>query len=159
MAISDTNREFIDNLINYYISEAGAYKQIAEQYMPEIESVADAAFGIIAGCVYASFLETCRNQQIRPGLDDMTEFNKMIKARAAEIKKSIIGPTSAGGSNDAAQKPAESQDGPAKDRQQAEQSSNTDAQNARVSTDSNDAPPQDAMRADGQNNATKPNGE
>lgn len=96
MTISDTNREFIDNLINYYISESSAYKQIAEQYSPEIESVADAAFGIITGCIYASFLETCRNQQIQLELEDMTEFNKMIKERAAEIKKAIIDPASVG---------------------------------------------------------------
>ncbi len=96
MTISNTNREFIDNLINYYISESSSYKQIAEHYVPEIESVADAAFGIITGCIYASFLETYRNQQIQPGLEDMTEFNNMIKSRAAEIKKAIIDPASVG---------------------------------------------------------------
>ena len=96
MTISNTNREFIDNLINYYISESSSYKQIAKHYVPEIESVADAAFGIITGCIYASFLETYRNQQIQPGLEDMTEFNNIIKSRAAEIKKAIIDPASVG---------------------------------------------------------------
>ena len=92
MPISKENREFIDSLIDYYISEAGSYKQIAEQFVPEIESVADAAFGIIVGCVYSSFLETYRNQQLQLGLEEMTEFNKILKGRAAAIKKAIIDP-------------------------------------------------------------------
>ena len=96
VAISTANREFIDGLIDYYISEASSYRQIAEQYVPEIESVPDAAFGVIAGCVYASFLETYRNQQIQPGLEDMTEFNMMLKERAASIKKAIVDPASVG---------------------------------------------------------------
>ena len=96
MAISSADREFIDNLIAYYISAADSYRQIAEQYTPEIESVPDAAFGIIAGCIYASFLETCRNQQLQPGLAEMTEFNTMLKGRAAAIKKAIVATPSGG---------------------------------------------------------------
>jgi len=92
MAISKENREFIDSLIDYYISESQSYRQIAENYVPEIESVSDTAFGIIAGCVYSGFLQAYQNQQQTPGLDDMKEFNQILKERAPLIKKSLIGP-------------------------------------------------------------------
>jgi hypothetical protein len=39
MAISKENKEFIDSLIDYYISESQSYRQIAENYVPEIKSV------------------------------------------------------------------------------------------------------------------------
>ena len=92
MAISKENREFIDSLIDYYISESQAYRQIAENFTPEIESIPDTAFGIIAGCVYSGFLQAYQNQQLTPGLEDMKEFNKILKDRAPLIKKSLINP-------------------------------------------------------------------
>jgi len=90
MAISKENKDFIDSLIDYYISESESYKQIAENFVPEVESVPDTAFGIITGCVYSGFLQALQNQQQTPGLDDMREFNQMIKERAPLIKKSIL---------------------------------------------------------------------
>ncbi len=92
MVISKENREFIDSLIDYYISESQSYKQIADNYVPEIESVTDTAFGIIVGCVYSGFLQAYQNQQQTPGLEDMKEFNQIIKERALLIKKSLIEP-------------------------------------------------------------------
>jgi len=91
MTISKENREFIDSLIDYYISESQSYRQIAENYVPEIESISDTAFGIITGCVYSGFLQAYQNQQQTPGLDDMKEFNQILKERAPLIKKSLIG--------------------------------------------------------------------
>jgi len=93
MVISKENKEFIDSLIDYYISESQSYRQIAENYVPEVTSVSDTAFGIIAGCVYAGFLQAYQNQQQTPGLEDMKEFNKILKERAPLIKKSLIGNT------------------------------------------------------------------
>ncbi|MFB5623954.1 MAG: hypothetical protein ACE5RP_03435, partial [Nitrosopumilus sp.] len=90
--ISKENRDFLDSLIDYYINESESYKQIAENFVPEIESVPDTAFGIITGCVYSGFLQAYQNQQQTPGLDDMREFNQIIKERAALIKKSILDP-------------------------------------------------------------------
>ncbi len=90
MAISKENRDFIDSLIEYYISEVEAYRQIAEKFIPEVESVPDTAFGIIAGCVYSGFLQAYQAQQQTPGLDDIKEFNQILKKRSALIKKSII---------------------------------------------------------------------
>ena len=91
MAISKENLEFIDSLIDYYITESESYKQIAENYLPEIQSVPDTAFGIIAGCVYSGFLQAYQNQQQSPSLEDMKEFNQIIKDRAPLIKNSLIG--------------------------------------------------------------------
>lgn len=92
MTISKENKEFIDSLIDYYIDESQSYKQIAKNYLPEIESVADTAFGIIVGCVYSGFLQAYQNQQQTPGLEDMNEFNQIILKRASIIKKSLIEP-------------------------------------------------------------------
>ena len=93
MAISKENKDFIDSLIDYYISESESYKQIAENFVPEVESIPDTAFGIITGCVYSGFLQAYQNQQQTPGLEDMREFNEIIKKRAPLIKKAIIEPT------------------------------------------------------------------
>ena len=89
MSISKENKEFIDSLIEYYISESESYKQIAENFKPEVESITDTAFGIITGCVYSGFLQAYQNQQQIPSLEDMDEFNQIIKKKASLIKKSI----------------------------------------------------------------------
>ncbi len=90
MVISKENKDFIDSLIDYYISESKSYRQIAENFVPEIESVPDTAFGIITGCVYSGFLQAYQNQQQTPSLEDMQEFNQIIKERAPLIKKSLL---------------------------------------------------------------------
>lgn len=92
MAISKENKDFIESLIDYYISESEAYSQIAENFVPEVESIPDTAFGIITGCVYSGFLQAYQNQQQTPSLEDVREFNEIIKNRAASIKKAIIEP-------------------------------------------------------------------
>ncbi len=92
MVISKENKDFIDSLIDYYISESESYRQIAENFVPEVESVADTAFGIITGCVYSGFLQAYQNQQQTPGLEDVREFNQIMKERAPLIKKSILEP-------------------------------------------------------------------
>ena len=91
MTISKENKEFIDSLIEYYISESESYKQIAENFLPEVESISDTVFGIITGCVYSGFLQTYQNQQQTPSSEDMNEFNQIIKKNAILIKKSISG--------------------------------------------------------------------
>jgi hypothetical protein len=93
MAISKENKDFIDSLIDYYISESESYRQIAENFVPEVESVSDTAFGIITGCVYSGFLQAYQNQQQTPGLEDIKEFNRIIKRRAPLIKKAVLKPT------------------------------------------------------------------
>lgn len=92
MAISKENKDFIDSLIDYYISESESYRQIAENFVPEVESVPDTAFGIITGCVYSGFLQAYQNQQQTPSLEDMREFNGIVRKMAPLIKKAIIEP-------------------------------------------------------------------
>ena len=92
MAIAKENIEFIESLIDYYVSESESYRQIAENYAPEIGSVPDTAFGIIVGCVYSGFLQAYQNQQQTPGLDDIKEFNEIIKRKAGLIREAIDGP-------------------------------------------------------------------
>ncbi len=89
MTISKENKEFINSLIEYYVSESESYKQIAENFLPEVESIPDTAFGIITGCVYSGFLQAYQNQQQNPSLEDIDEFNQIIKNKASLIKKSI----------------------------------------------------------------------
>ncbi|CUR51669.1 conserved protein of unknown function [Nitrosotalea devaniterrae] len=88
--IPQTTRKFIDNLIDYYISEAGSYKQMAKTYSDEVEDVNANAFGIITGCIYSAFLQAYQNQKQTPLLEDTQEFAQMIKVRAAQIKRSIL---------------------------------------------------------------------
>jgi len=92
MTISKENKEFINSLIEYYISESESYKQIAENFLSEVKSIPDTAFGIITGCVYSGFLQAYQNQQQTPSLEDMDEFNQIIKKKVLLIKKSILEP-------------------------------------------------------------------
>lgn len=91
MALTKYTKDYLESQIDYYINEAQSYKQIAQNYSPEINSVEDAAFGIIAGCIYSAFLRAYENEKKTVELDDMQEFNQILKEKAALIKKAIIG--------------------------------------------------------------------
>ncbi|MDG7050645.1 MAG: hypothetical protein JRZ94_05530 [Nitrososphaerota archaeon] len=91
MALTKYIKDYLESQIDYYISEAQSYKQIAQNYSPEINSVEDVAFGIIAGCIYSAFLRAYENEKKTVELDDMQEFNQILKEKAALIKKAIIG--------------------------------------------------------------------
>lgn len=88
--IPETTRKFINSLIDYYVSEAASYKQIAKTYYDEVEDVNANTFGIIVGCVYSGFLQAYQNQKLKPSLEDTQEFTRMIKLRAAQIKRNIL---------------------------------------------------------------------
>jgi hypothetical protein len=88
--IPHTTKKFIDSLIDYYISEAASYKQLAKTYSEEVEDVNACTFGIIVGCVYSGFLQAYQNQKQNPILEDTQEFTQMIKLRAAQIKRGIL---------------------------------------------------------------------
>ena len=90
MAVSDEMRSYIDGQIDYYISEAGSYRQMAEAYRPEVDSADDAAFGIIAGSVYASFVHAVQSQGGAPSLEDVQELGRILKERAPLVKKAIL---------------------------------------------------------------------
>jgi hypothetical protein len=88
--IPQATKKFIDSLIDYYISEAASYKQIAKTYSDEVGDVDANTFGVIVGCVYSGFLQAYQNQKQKPLLEDTQEFTQMIKIRAAQIKRSIL---------------------------------------------------------------------
>ncbi len=89
MAITKHTKDFLASLIEYYTSEAPSYRQIAQSYSPEVTSIEDAAFGIIAGCIYSAFLRAYENENRTVELDDVQEFNAILKEKAAVIKNAI----------------------------------------------------------------------
>ncbi len=89
MGISEEDRTYIKDQIEYYIGEAQSYRQIAESYSPEIGSPTDAAFGIIAGCVYSAFIQAYAGRQKSPALEDIQEFHAMLKEHAASIREAL----------------------------------------------------------------------
>jgi hypothetical protein len=88
--IPETTKKFVYSLIDYYISEAASYKQLAHTYSDVIVDVTAATFGIIVGSVYSGFLQAYSNQKQKPSLEDTQEFTQIIKARAPQIKRSIL---------------------------------------------------------------------
>tara|TARA_B100000315_G_scaffold137142_1_gene126333 strand:+ start:57 stop:332 length:276 start_codon:yes stop_codon:yes gene_type:complete len=90
MVISKENQEFLEGLIDYYVKEAKSYREIAQEFSSEINSVTDTAFGIIIGCIYSSFLQAYSNQKQVPDMEDIQEFNEMITKNTEIIKKSIM---------------------------------------------------------------------
>ena len=90
MVISKENQEFLEGLIDYYVKEAKSYREIAQEFSSEINSVTDTAFGIIIGCIYSSFLQAYSNQKQVPNMEDIQEFNEMITKNTEIIKKSIM---------------------------------------------------------------------
>ena len=90
MAIPVTTKDFINNLIDYYISEASSYKQFAQEYTSNVTDITATTFGIIIGCVYSGFLQAYANQKQKPGLDDIQEFHQIIKRRIDQIKKGVL---------------------------------------------------------------------
>ncbi len=90
MTISKENKEFIAGLIDYYISTASSYKDLARVYSDFTDSLEDTTLGMITGSIYSSFMQIYQNQQVTPSIEDIDEFNQMIKARSSEIKKAIL---------------------------------------------------------------------
>jgi len=90
MTISNGMKKFLDSQIEYYVTEAQSYKEMAQEYSPKIDSVEDTAFGIIVGCIYSSFLQTFTNQNSTPNSQDIEEFTKIIIKNSKKIKESIL---------------------------------------------------------------------
>ena len=91
MTISKENKEFLEGLIEYYISEAESYREMAQEYSLKIDSVPDMTFGIIIGCIYSSFLQTYSNQKLTPDVHDVQEFMEIIMIKSNAIMDAING--------------------------------------------------------------------
>lgn len=87
--IPEETKSFIQSLIDYYISEIGSYRQIAQMYASETGSVSDTTFGIVVGCVYSGFMQSYQSQGKSPDLQEIQEFGQILKDRAHLIKKAI----------------------------------------------------------------------
>ena len=90
MTIPVSTKDFIENLIDYQISEASSYKQFAQEHIQNLSDITDTTFGIIIGCVYSGFLQSYANQKQKPSLADIQEFHQIIKHRTDQIKKGIL---------------------------------------------------------------------
>ncbi len=91
MPLAKDLEDYLKSQIDYYVEEAASYKQIAEGYVPEIDSVTDTAFGIITGCTYLAFLQAFQTRGVSPSSDDVAEFNRIVKERSKEIRKALKG--------------------------------------------------------------------
>lgn len=91
MPIPKATRDYIESLVDYYVAEAPSYKQIAQTFTPEIADMNDATFGIIVGAIYSGFLQTYTAQRQKVSIEDINEFNEIIKRRAPVIKNAVVG--------------------------------------------------------------------
>ena len=90
MTLSNEIQTFLDSQIEYYTREAKSYKEMAEGYNLDGNSVSDTTFGIIVGCIYSSFLQTYTNQNNTPSSEEIEDFTQIIIKNAKKIKESII---------------------------------------------------------------------
>ena len=63
---------------------ASVIRGIAET--PEVESVVDTTFGIIVGNIYFGFMQACKNLKVEVNVEDLQEFNKIIKDKLEILK-------------------------------------------------------------------------
>lgn len=85
MAISDENKKFLEDLLQYYIDQADSYNQFASEYGEFSKSKREIAFGVIVGTIYSTFLQTYSNQQLEVKLDDIQEFHDFIRDNIEKI--------------------------------------------------------------------------
>ena len=90
MTLSNEIQAFLTGQIEYYMSESKSYKEMAEEYILDGDSIHDTTFGIIVGCIYSSFLQTYTNQNSTPDSQEMEEFTEIIIKNAKKIKESVI---------------------------------------------------------------------
>jgi len=91
MTVTKENKVFLEGQIEYYISEAQSYREMAQEYSLKIDSVPDTTFGIIIGCIYSSFLQTYSNQKLTPTVQDVQEFTEIIMMKSNAIMDAIKG--------------------------------------------------------------------
>lgn len=88
MAVSKETRSYIEGLIDYYISEADSYARIAKSCNSG-GSASDTTIGVIAGCVYSAFLQSCADSGKSPELDEINDVVLIIRARVPDIRDAI----------------------------------------------------------------------
>ena len=91
MTISDENKKFLEDLLQYYIDQADSYSQIALEYGKFSKSKREIAFGVIVGTIYSTFLQTYSNQQLEVKLDDIQQFHEFIRDNIGKISDALDG--------------------------------------------------------------------
>ena len=89
MVISNENKKFLEDLLQYYIEQANSYNQFASEYEEFSKSKKEIAFGVIVGTVYSTFLQTYSNQQLEVSLDDIQEFHAFIRNNIDKITNAL----------------------------------------------------------------------
>ena len=89
MTISDENKKFLEDLLQYYIDQAESYIQFACEYGEFSKSKREIAFGVMIGSIYSTFLQTYSNQQLEVKLDDIQEFHDFIRDNMEKITKAL----------------------------------------------------------------------
>ena len=89
MTLPNEIHGFLDSQIEYYTKEAKSYKEMAQGYNLDDDSIHDTAFGIIIGCIYSSFLQAYTNQNSMPSSQEMEDFTEIITKNTKKIKESI----------------------------------------------------------------------
>ena len=89
MTLPNEIQGFLDSQIGYYTKEAKSYKEMAQGYNLDDDSIHDTAFGIIIGCIYSSFLQAYTNQNSMPSSQEMEDFTEIITKNTKKIKESI----------------------------------------------------------------------
>ena len=89
MTLPNEIQEFLDSQIEYYTKEAKSYKEMAQGYNLDYDSIHDTAFGIIIGCIYSSFLQVYTNHNSMPSSQEMEDFTAIITKNTKKIKESI----------------------------------------------------------------------
>jgi len=89
MAISEQNKKFLDDLLQYYIDQADSYNQFAAEYGGFSKSKREIAFGVIIGSIYSTFLQTYANQELEVQLDDIQEFHDFIRDNIEKITSAL----------------------------------------------------------------------
>ena len=90
MTLSNEIQGFLDSQIEYYTNESKSYKEMAQEYNLDDNSIHDTAFGIIIGCIYSSFLQVYTNQNSSPNSQEMEDFIEIIIKNSKKIKESIM---------------------------------------------------------------------
>ena len=89
MTLPNEIQVFLDSQIEYYAKEAKSYKEMAQGYNLDGDSIDGTAFGIIIGCIYSSFLQVYTNQNSMPSSQEMEDFTEIITKNTKKIKESI----------------------------------------------------------------------
>ena len=88
MTLSDANKKFIENLIDYYTNEPQAYSEIVEAYSPKSE-LSETTVGFVIGMIYSGFLRAYADQDLVIKADDVDEFNSMIRDNITKIRNAF----------------------------------------------------------------------